>query len=288
MEPEPIKQTLANMTLSADNRLIPIKPDPIPCGGGCGKLHEPTFHEYPSIEDVNKNRFMTPAEKEERRKFSGRWRANYGPCDECAEKSRKAEDERQKREQIERLFKYSCMTAMQRTMTLDKFKPKNAGQVNALKTMREYDHEAKPNLFIHGPVGTGKTHLIAGFANKLINARKERIAVFSAVNLLYKIRATFEPDSQVETDRLVYYLSWANHLIIDDIGVEKSTDWVKEIFYLIIDNRYNSLLPTHVTSNLNPKDLAAKLDDRLVSRLLQDAIILKLDGQDHRLSREKP
>jgi DNA replication protein DnaC len=72
-------------------------------------------------------------------------------------------------------------------------------------------------------------------------------------------------------------------LVIDDLGAEKSSEWAREILYLIIDKRYSDLLPTIITSNLSPKELAEKLDDRLVSRLMEDAIVIKIDGKDHRV-----
>ena len=73
-------------------------------------------------------------------------------------------------------------------------------------------------------------------------------------------------------------------LFIDDIGAEKMTEWVAETFYLILNYRYNEMLPTIFTSNLSPSELAERIGDRIVSRIIGSSDVIKLDGEDRRLS----
>ena len=62
-------------------------------------------------------------------------------------------------------------------------------------------------------------------------------------------------------------------LIIDDLGVERSTDYAMEQMFFIIDSRYRSRKPMIITTNLklvelkNPPDLAhARIYDRILER----------------------
>lgn len=62
-------------------------------------------------------------------------------------------------------------------------------------------------------------------------------------------------------------------LIIDDLGVERSTDYVMEQMFFVIDSRYRSRRPMIITTNLklselkNPPDLAhARIYDRILER----------------------
>ena len=62
-------------------------------------------------------------------------------------------------------------------------------------------------------------------------------------------------------------------LIIDDLGVERSTEYAMEQMFFVIDSRYRSRRPMIITTNLklaelkNPPDLAhARIYDRILER----------------------
>ena len=62
-------------------------------------------------------------------------------------------------------------------------------------------------------------------------------------------------------------------LIIDDLGVERSTEYAMEQMFFVIDSRYRSRRPMIITTNLkldelkNPSDLAhARIYDRILER----------------------
>ena len=61
--------------------------------------------------------------------------------------------------------------------------------------------------------------------------------------------------------------------IIDDLGVERSTEYAMEQMFFVIDSRYRSRRPMIITTNLklaelkNPPDLAhARIYDRILER----------------------
>lgn len=138
-------------------------------------------------------------------------------------------------------------------------------------------------LFLSGGVGTGKTHLISGIIDYIARMKKRdwhyKIIYITSVDLLSEIRMGFKNN---EAQELVGNFEEADLLIIDDIGIEKITDWVNEIFYKIIDHRYNEMKPTIFISNLSDDELLAKLGERIVSRIYEMCRGLKLYGKDYR------
>ena len=129
--------------------------------------------------------------------------------------------------------------------------------------MRRYVANPSGWLYLWGPVGDGKTKLLAIAINALRAAGHE--AVFCVVpELLTYLRGTFEPDSDARFDETFDYLKSAPVLGLDDLGAESPSAWVSEKLYELFGWRYRAELPTIVTSNARPELLR---DPRLVSRL---------------------
>jgi len=136
------------------------------------------------------------------------------------------------------------------------------------------------NIYIYGDIGTGKTHL----ATALIR-RCEKFYRFKPMQIFRMFRKFDGADKEEEN---IKELS-KNPLLIDDLGSEKGTETKSENLYEIIDRRYelgNSGLI--VTSNLNLNIVTKKIgNDRISSRLFQMCKIIKLDGQDFRLNKNR-
>lgn len=98
--------------------------------------------------------------------------------------------------------------------------------------------------------------------------------IFRFVNtprLLHDIKNTFTRMSKEEpdTDSVITKYETADALVIDDIGREKPTDWVRETLFLLIDARYNAKRPTIFTSNYHPRELAERLSEPIADRILE-------------------
>lgn len=138
------------------------------------------------------------------------------------------------------------------------------------------------NLFFTGPTGTGKTHLGGAIASAWLWKLGPAHVEFHKVPRLlrwFHLRKYSEYYAEIER------LSRLRVLILDDLGVEKSSEYNLGTLYEILDARYigkrNGLV---VTSNLMPEDLAAKLDDdRLASRLFGMCSVYRFTGKDVRL-----
>lgn len=133
-------------------------------------------------------------------------------------------------------------------------------------------------LLLWGEVGTGKTYFAACIANALVeNCVSVKMTNFSTIlNDLF-----YENDKNQYIDRLNNH----NLLIIDDLGIERDTEYALEQVYNIIDARYKSNKPLIVTTNLslteikNPIDTAHK---RIYDRVLEMCVPVKFDGENFR------
>ena len=144
--------------------------------------------------------------------------------------------------------------------------------------VNQYNAESKRGLFIHGPVGTGKTHIAAALL-------RTRSGMGNTVpRLLLSLRKSFE-DQETSEAQIIDRYSRYSFLVLDDMGAEKSSEYSIQSLYLIIDQRYRDMLPTIITSNLSLTELANKLDDRIASRIAGMCDVVKLTGKDRRLSK---
>ena len=82
-------------------------------------------------------------------------------------------------------------------------------------------------------------------------------------DLLDHLRATFGPNSEANYDDLFDEIRNTSVLVLDDLGVQGVTPWAQEKMFQILNHRYNSQLPTVLTTNQRMEDL----DQRLRSRL---------------------
>ncbi len=103
-------------------------------------------------------------------------------------------------------------------------------------------------LFI-GPPGTGKTHLAVGVLRELIKRYGVRGRFAEFGSLLHQIQATFDPGSQESKHAVLDPLTEADVLVLDELGAQQATPWVRDILYLIINQRYLRRLPTIFTTN---------------------------------------
>jgi DNA replication protein DnaC len=137
-------------------------------------------------------------------------------------------------------------------------------------------------LFLHGPPGTGKTHLAVAL---LKDAGKREYDTFTTVaNLLMKLRDSFRKDAERSEADIIRQYSKANLVVLDDLGAEKTSEFALQSLYIIIDKRYSEMRPTIITSNLTVDEIAEKVGDRIASRIAGMCRVVELKGRDRRLS----
>jgi DNA replication protein DnaC len=140
------------------------------------------------------------------------------------------------------------------------------------------DDGTGPSVLIVGPTGTGKTHAAYGAARRYVRTGQRFVACTVAADLYARLRPRHGQDSEEVFER---YLK-AQVLLVDDLGAAKSSDWTDEINYRLFNHRYDAQLPTIVTSNAAPRDLAGIVGERVASRLAEMAELVVLKGNDRR------
>lgn len=123
-------------------------------------------------------------------------------------------------------------------------------------------------LLLWGGVGTGKTYIAGCIANALLD-QGVTVMMTNFSRVLSDLPGMFSGDRNRYLDSFNRY----RLLIIDDFGVERSSEFALEQVFNIIDGRTRARKPLIVTTNLtlqelkNPDTLAkARIYDRLLER----------------------
>lgn len=192
--------------------------------------------------------------------------------------------------------------------SLDNYQPGCAEQETALQTCRSFAAEGLNNiasgkgLILLGPVGTGKSHLSVATLRAMVEAnpgrfgRAQSISGFvdepvyagycctmvSVVEFLERLRESCRRDRKAYTRELERRCRNDAVLILDDIGAESPTDWVKEQLYALIDVRYRMKRSTFFTTNCSLDQLEGQIGDRTFSRIWEMCEGIRVGGDDWR------
>ncbi len=135
-------------------------------------------------------------------------------------------------------------------------------------------------LLLWGEVGSGKSFIAACIANALLE-QGIPVLMTNFSKILNQMGAMYSEE------RYQYIASFSNFplLIIDDLGIERSTEYVLEQVYAVIDERYKSGLPLIITTNLTIAELRNPVDvphARIYSRILEMCTPVNIRGGDRR------
>ncbi len=156
-------------------------------------------------------------------------------------------------------------------------------------------------LLLQGPPGVGKTHLAVGIVHHLIEDKNVPCIFCDFRELLHAIRSTYNHQSQLTESSVIAPVLSANLLVLDDLGAEKTTQWVRDTLMFILNHRYNCMLPTIITTNFPDHDdmqyssyrdhwqeqdetLEDRIGARLRSRLYEMCIKILIEAHDYRRS----
>ena len=213
--------------------------------------------------------------------MSGRWIAPAEICSDCFDKQKIEADRlssiEQRRSEIAGAFPCCGFTPRMKSRTFEAFHKTHQNK-SFFSIADNYDAATQDGLSFYGPCGTGKTMLASAIANKW--ASELDVLFISCPQFLSDIRSSFS--SGAFHDKLKIAQK-ASLLVLDDIGAEKPTDWVREQLYLLVDYRCEHFMPIVATSNCNIKQLGEQLGDRIASRFAQMCQFVQFSGKDARV-----
>jgi DNA replication protein DnaC len=144
-------------------------------------------------------------------------------------------------------------------------------------------------LFLLGRPGVGKTHLAVAVLKSAVQEKGARGLFYDTRDLLRVIRSTYDPVVRTTEIEVLRPVMTADLLVLDDLGAEKTSEWVEETLNLIVNTRYNERRTTVFTSNYedkpdntDPDSLLFRIGVRMRSRLQEMCEFLTLDGADFR------
>jgi DNA replication protein DnaC len=145
-------------------------------------------------------------------------------------------------------------------------------------------------LLFEGQPGVGKTHLAVAVLKQVIETAGVRGLFYDTRDLLRVIRSTYDPSIRTTELEVLRPVMTADLLVLDDLGAEKTSEWVEETMNLIVNTRYNERRLTVFTSNYQdfpeelaePNSLIFRIGHRMRSRLHEMCEFLQMDGADYR------
>lgn len=158
------------------------------------------------------------------------------------------------------------------------------GDPQLMQAARKYAEDFQQHLrdgmglLFHGPVGTGKTFLAGCIANAVLaQGYKVKMTNF----------ATVADEMWAVPDKAAYIADLAKYplLILDDLGVERKSEYMQEMVYKIVNARYVAGAPVIVTTNLTPDELTKTKDigyRRTYDRLLEKCLPIEVNGRSRR------
>jgi len=188
-----------------------------------------------------------------------------------------AEKRRAMNERIQRLVGKSGIKKRFITRTFDNFKvnPTNQAAFKIAKdyvvNFAEYGASGK-GIYFEGTFGTGKTHLAVAIAIELL---KQEIPVIckTSIDIFADIKRSYDSGTNYGEYQILDIYKKADLLIIDDLGKEQVTDWSMPLLYSILNDRYEEMRPTIITTNYNEEMLIKRLTPRNGDSRNAEAII---------------
>lgn len=153
---------------------------------------------------------------------------------------------------------------------------RNATVPDNLSSVATEVYEGK-SVFIFGAIGTGKTYLAAALVMELAKRRKHSW-LFPIAATLAEARAEIDKN----THKTITELCRVQVAAIDDLGMEKPTEWTKETMDIVIDHRYANMMQTIFTSNMSIDDVTTFYSSRVSSRITEMCMFVNLSGKDRR------
>jgi DNA replication protein DnaC len=161
----------------------------------------------------------------------------------------------------------------------------------AEKFVQEYPLPQPFGLLFMGPQGIGKTHLAVGIIKQLIGRKSVPCLFCTFPELLKEIQNSYNPISQASELSLLAPVLDTEVLVLDELGAQKPSDWVRDTVAYVLNYRYNENKVTIITTNYIDREdgrvgitdsLTQRITERIRSRLFEMCKTIPMNGVDYR------
>lgn len=157
--------------------------------------------------------------------------------------------------------------------TFEHFITDEPGRLAAKAFIEKWTSADRWGLFLYGPPGSGKTHLLKALVIRETSPEC-KTAMFTVSEAMDMLR----DDVNLGMEALLN----AQILALDDLGAEKNTDWVREKLLTILEKRLHQGKHVFMTSNLTKEELVSKYDARVLDRLIEMMLFYHVDSPSYR------
>lgn len=168
--------------------------------------------------------------------------------------------------------------------TFESFKAGKKEMKENKQAAQEFAENFKPGcrgMMFTGDIGTGKTHLSIAVLKTIIE-RGYTGYFANVIRLLDNIKATYGTNSKEDEINVMFGPFNSDLLILDDLGAEKTSGWVMEKMYALINHRYEHDKTILVTTNMSFDELGKQISPKTASRLREMCIKAPFKGKDYR------
>lgn len=199
------------------------------------------------------------------------------------------------------LFDQANIPRRYRECHLDNFEVHNDSHKDALKISKQFvkNYPAQEiGLLFIGPCGVGKTHLAAAIIQELVLKKSVPCIFYDFRELIRGIQSTFSPESALTESDVLNPVFQSEVLVLDELGAKRTTAWVEDTVFYIINHRYNHKKITLFTTNYpdtedeedgrdafyrkGGESLIDRIGVRLRSRIYEMCKVVEMWGEDYR------
>jgi DNA replication protein DnaC len=140
-------------------------------------------------------------------------------------------------------------------------------------------------FLLWGKPGNGKTMFCCVALNELIfHSGLAGKFIGLSRKFFQTLRHTFDEDSPIHGQAIpiMESLSSIPFLVIDDLGVQRDTEWEVEMLYNLVDARYAEQRLTFITTNRSIDEIKGLADGRIYSRFLEMCHLIHVQAPDYR------
>jgi len=187
---------------------------------------------------------------------------------EAAEKAKMV-----KRDEWERKLGQAQIPEKFRDRKLTNYQADTPAKLRALRFAEDYaesfrhgTNKGRSAVFVGTP-GTGKTHLAAGIALRIMHSYGKTVVFSTVSKAIRRIKETWSKGSDETETQAINVFVFPDLLILDEVGVQFGSDTEQKLLFDILNERYERNKPTLFLSNLSAEEVKGYLGERIFDRI---------------------